>query len=62
VSNSYGVAPERVQIGAGTALKFGFFVAFGVFLFYLILSIVLAAVAIALALFGAIDINDLLPG
>lgn len=62
MSNSYGVAPEKVQIGAGTALKFGFFAAFGIFLFYLILSVVLAAVAISLAIFGAIDINDLLPG
>ena len=62
MSNSYGVAPEKVQIGTGTALKFGFFAAFGIFLFYFILSVVLAAVAISLAIFGAIDINDLLPG
>ena len=62
MSNSYGVASEKVQIGAGTALKFGFFAAFGIFLFYFILSVVLAAVAISLAIFGAIDINDLLPG
>ena len=62
MSNSYGAAPEKVRIGAGTALKFGFFAAFGIFLFYLILSVVLAAVAISLAIFGAIDINDLLPG
>jgi hypothetical protein len=62
VSNSYGVAPEKVRIGAGTALKFGFFAAFGIFLFYLILSVVLGAMAIFLAAAGAIDINDLLPG
>jgi hypothetical protein len=63
VSNSYGIAPpEKVRIGAGTALKFGFFLAFGVFLFYLILSVVLGAVAIFLAAAGAIDINNLLPG
>jgi hypothetical protein len=62
VSYSYGVAPEKVQIGAGTALKFGFFAAFGVFLFYLILSVVLAAVAIFLGIFGATDITNLLPG
>jgi hypothetical protein len=62
VSNSYGFAlPEKVRIGAGTALKFGFFAAFGVFLFYLILSVVLGAVAIFLAASGAIDINNLLP-
>ena len=62
MSNSYGVTPEQVRIGAGTALKFGFFAAFGIFLFYLILSVVLGAVAIFLAAAGAIDINNLLPG
>jgi hypothetical protein len=63
VSNSYGIATsEKVQIGAGTALKFGFFVAFGVFLFYLILSVVLGAVAIFLAAAGVLDLNTLLPG
>jgi hypothetical protein len=62
VSNSYGVAPsEKVRIGAGTALKFGFFAAFGVFLFYLILSVVLGAVAILLDASGTIDINNLVP-
>ena len=62
MSNSYGVAPEKVRIGAGTALKFGFFAAFGIFLFYLILSVVLGAVAIFLAAAGAIDLTNLLPG
>ena len=63
MSNSYGFAPsEKVRIGAGTALKFGFFVAFGAFLFYLILSVLVGAVAIFLAAAGAIDINNLLPG
>jgi hypothetical protein len=62
VSNSYGAISEQVRIGAGTALKFGFFAAFGIFLFYLILTVVLGAVAIFLAAAGAIDINSLLPG
>jgi hypothetical protein len=63
VTNSYGIAPpERVRIGAGTALKFGFFLAFGAFLFYVILSVVLGAVAIFLAAANVIDINTLLPG
>ena len=63
MTNSYGIAPpEKVRIGAGTALKFGFFLAFGAFLFYLILSIVLGAVAIFLAAANVIDINTLLPG
>ena len=35
----YFATSEKVWIGAGTALKFGFFAAFGVFLFYLILSV-----------------------
>jgi hypothetical protein len=62
VSNSYGIAPpEKVRIGAGTALKFGFFTAFGVFLFYLILSVVLGAVAVFLDASGTIDINNLVP-
>ena len=62
MSNSYGAIPDQVRIGAGTALKFGFFAAFGIFLFYLILSVILGAVAIFLAAAGAIDINNLLPG
>ena len=62
MSNSYGFAPpEKVRIGAGTALKFGFFAAFGVFLFYLIMSVVLGVVVIFLDASGAIDINSLLP-
>ena len=62
MSNSYGVAPEKVQIGAGTALKFGFFAAFGIFLFYLMLSVILGVVAIFLDASGTININNLLPG
>ena len=62
MSNSYGFAPpEKVRIGAGTALKFGFFAAFGVFLFYLIMSVVLGVVVIFLDASGIIDINSLLP-
>jgi len=60
VSNSYGVAPEKVRIGAGTALKFGFFAAFGIFLFYLMLSVILGVVAIFLDASGTININNLL--
>ena len=62
MSNSYGAIPDKVRIGAGTALKFGFFAAFGIFLFYLILSIVLGVVAIFLDASGTININDLLSG
>jgi hypothetical protein len=57
----YYVDSEKVRIGAGTALKFGFFAAFGVFLFYLILSVVLGFVAILLAASGVFNIDNLLP-
>jgi hypothetical protein len=65
MTTQYVVPPEKVRIGAGTALKFGFFAAFGIFLFYLILSVILGTVAILLAAAGAFNINflnNLLPG
>jgi hypothetical protein len=61
MSTEYIAAPEKVRIGAGTALKFGFFAAFGVLLFYLVLSVFLGVVAVILALSGAFEINSLLP-
>ena len=61
MSTEYVAASEKVRIGAGTALKFGFFAAFGVLLFYLVLSIVLGVAAVILAASGAININTLLP-
>ena len=61
MSTQYLAAPEKVRIGAGTALKFGFFAAFGVFLFYLILSVILGTVAFFLAASGTINVNWL-PG
>jgi hypothetical protein len=60
MTSSYDAAPEKVRIGAGTALKFGFFAAFGVLLFYLVLSIVLGVVAVILELSGMVDLNALL--
>jgi hypothetical protein len=62
MTTQYVAPEEKVRIGAGTALKFGFFAAFGIFLFYLILSVVLGAIALLLAAFGAFNINNLLPG
>jgi hypothetical protein len=62
MTTQYVVPDEKVRIGAGTALKFGFFAAFGIFLFYLILSVVVGAVALLLATFGGFNINNLLPG
>jgi hypothetical protein len=60
MTTQYLAESERVRIGAGTALKFGFFAAFGVFLFYLILSVVLGVVAVLLAASGMFNINNLL--
>ena len=62
MTTQYVVPDEKVRIGAGTALKFGFFAAFGIFLFYLILSVVVGAVALLLATFGGFNIYNLLPG
>jgi hypothetical protein len=61
MSYSYDAASEKVRIGAGTALKFGFFAAFGVLLFYLVLSIVLGVVALILELSGTVNFTALLP-
>ena len=54
MSNSYPIeplaAPSKVRITAGTAFKLGFFGALGIFVFYLIISIIFGIVAaIALA-------------
>jgi hypothetical protein len=62
MTTQYVAPEEKIRIGAGTALKFGFFAAFGIFLFYLILSVVLGAIALLLAASGAFNINNLLPG
>jgi len=62
MTTEYYTASDKVRIGAGTALKFGFFAAFGVFLFYVILSVVLGAVALLLAAVGVFpNLNNLLP-
>jgi hypothetical protein len=62
MTTEYVTMSDKVRIGAGTALKFGFFAAFGVFLFYVILSVVLGIVALLLGAAGLYDINRLLPG
>ncbi len=53
MSNSYATAttePPKVRITAGSAFKLGFFGALGIFVFYLIISIVFGILAmIALA-------------
>jgi hypothetical protein len=62
MTTHYVATPEKVRIGAGTALKFGFFATLGVFLFYLIVTVALAIAAVVLAAAGALNINNLLPG
>ena len=62
MTTEYYTPSEKVRVGAGTALKFGFFAAFGVFLFYVILSVVLGIVALLLGAAGLFNINSLLPG
>jgi hypothetical protein len=54
MTSQYPAAPARqhVTIGAGTALKFGFFGALGVLLFGMIVSAILTIVAIALGAAG----------
>ena len=50
---SPGVDPSKVRITAGTAFKLGFFGALGIFVFYLIISIIFgifAAIALAAGL------------
>ena len=48
MSNSYATTdrPPKVQITAGTAFKLGFFGALGLFVFYLIISIVFGIFAV----------------
>ena len=62
MTTQYVMDSEKVRIGAGTAMKLGFFAAFGIFLFYLFLSVILGLLALGLAAAGAFDINKLLPG
>jgi hypothetical protein len=46
MSNSYTTDPPKVLITAGTAFKLGFFGALGIFVFYLIVSIVFGILAV----------------
>ena len=45
MSNQYVNGPARLRIGAGTAFKFGFFGALGLFVFYLLVSVVFGIIA-----------------
>jgi hypothetical protein len=61
MTTEYVTTSDKVRIGAGTALKFGFFAAFGVFLFYVILSVIVGIAALLLGAAGLFNINSLLP-
>ncbi|GAB3754952.1 hypothetical protein [Microlunatus parietis] len=51
MSNPYQERSEtKVIIGAGTAIKFGFFAAFGVVLFSLVLSVIMLIISAVLFL------------
>ncbi|MFC7625131.1 hypothetical protein [Microlunatus sp. GCM10028923] len=54
MSNPYQQPSEtKVIIGAGTAIKFGFFAAFGVVLFSLIISVIMLLIsALLVMIFG----------
>ena len=54
MTSQYPAAParQRVTIGAGTALKFGFFGALGVLLLGMTVSAILTIVAVALGAAG----------
>lgn len=52
MSIDYPPATQRVLIGAGTAIKIGFFGAFGALLFWIVLSIVFGIIALILLAAG----------
>ncbi len=57
MSNPYQAPSEvKVTIGAGTAIKFGFFAAFGIVLFSLIISLILFGVSFGLNLLVGVPI------
>ncbi|MCW2810497.1 MAG: hypothetical protein JWP61_955 [Friedmanniella sp.] len=61
MSNQPAGPPPRVSIGAGTALKIGFFGALGATLFSVVLTVVLGIVALMLAAGGVLDVSRFLP-
>ncbi len=48
-------ATPKVALTAGSAFTFGFFGALGVFVFYLVVTVVLTVVALVLAAAGLLD-------
>ena len=56
MANEHGPLTPRVRLSAGTAFKAGFFAAFGVVVFWMLLALVVVVVALVLAAL------DVLPG
>ena len=54
MSTPTAAPPEKIRIGAGTAVKLGFFGALGAFLFALIVYVVLGIVGLLLFAAGAL--------
>lgn len=54
MSNESGPLPPRARVSAGTAFKAGFFGAFGVVVFSLLLSLVTGVIALVLAALGVL--------
>jgi len=54
-TNPYSTPPQKITIGAGTAIKAGFLGAFGVFLFSLIIWLLVGVLALVLAAAGSLD-------
>ena len=52
MANEQSSPSSRVRLSAGTAFKAGFFGAFGVVVFWLLLSLVATVVALVLAAWG----------
>jgi hypothetical protein len=55
MANEQGQPSARPRVGAGTAFKAGFFGAFGVVVFTLLLGLVVGVVALVLAAVGVLQ-------
>lgn len=63
MTNPYVNEPAKLRIGAGTAFKFGFFGALGLFVFYLMVSVVFGILAVVLLAAGLVpELPGLLQG
>jgi len=54
MANEHGQLTPRVRVGAGAAFKAGFFGAFGVVVFSLVLGLVVGVLALVLAAVGVL--------